>query len=40
MRNGTLQKQDTLIYCLLTVQLMEWRFANAWNYGLRRLYLG
>ncbi|HAT8014740.1 rpoE leader peptide RseD [Citrobacter rodentium NBRC 105723 = DSM 16636] len=40
MRNGTLQKQDTLTCCLLTVQLMEWRFANAWKFGLGRPYLG
>ncbi len=40
MRNGTLQKQDTLTCCLLVVQLKEWRFADAWKFGLGRLYLG
>nr|WP_238339983.1 rpoE leader peptide RseD [Citrobacter sp. NCU1] len=40
MRNGTLRNSDTLSYCLLIVRLMEWRFENAWKFGLGRLYLG
>ncbi|HCJ5941603.1 TPA: rpoE leader peptide RseD [Escherichia coli] len=40
MRYGTLQKRDTLILCLLKLQLMEWRFDSAWKFGLGRLYLG
>ncbi|XPE56439.1 rpoE leader peptide RseD [Shigella flexneri] len=38
MRYGTLQKRDTLILCLLKLQLMEWRFDSACKFGLGRLY--